>query len=155
MPVTLATADDLTRLVELLGMLFAQEEEFAPDAARQRAGLEAIIASAEIGTILVLREGGEIIGMVSLLYTVSTFLGGRVALLEDMIVVPDRRGKGHGTALLQAAIRHATETGCRRITLLADGANAEAQAFYRRLGFIASPMRPYRLQLPVNATSTS
>jgi GNAT superfamily N-acetyltransferase len=150
MKIDLATADDVPRLCELLGLLFAQEAEFAPDAAKQAAGLRAVISDRKIGVILVLREDGEIIGMASLLFTISTFLGAKAAWLEDMIVHPDHRGRGRGSRLLQAAIAHATTAGCARITLLTDGANGEAKEFYRRAGFSASSMTPMRLLLPLD-----
>jgi GNAT superfamily N-acetyltransferase len=86
--------------------------------------------------------------MVNLLFTFSTFLGSRVALLEDMIVDPVHRRKGAGTRLLQAARQTALAQGCGRITLLTDGANAEAKLFYRRMGFVESAMTPYRMMLP-------
>jgi ribosomal protein S18 acetylase RimI-like enzyme len=85
--------------------------------------------------------------MVNLLYTVSTALGARVALLEDMVVAPQARGRGLGSALLTHAIAHARSQGCRRITLLTDGVNDSAQRFYARHGFTGSGMVPMRMSL--------
>ena len=148
MQVTLATPEDIPEFCELLAILFSQETEFAPDPTKQAKGLEAILADPSVGLILVLKAEGEIIGMVTLLFTISTFLGSQVALLEDMIIRPAHRGKGAGTLLLQVAIQIASERGCRRITLLTDGSNAKAKAFYQRRGFVESSMIPYRLILP-------
>lgn len=86
MRVSAATRADVPALCALLGELFAQEAEFAPDARAQSRGLGRIIDDPAIGTVLVARRGDEVLGMVSLLYTVSTALGERVALLEDMVV---------------------------------------------------------------------
>lgn len=145
--VTEATPDDIPRLCELLALLFAQEAEFQPDPSKQAAGLRKIITQPEVGRILVLREGDAVIGMVNLLFTVSTALGGRVAVFEDMIVDPAHRGGGAGSQLLQAAIESARAAGCLRITLLTDRGNADAQRFYARHGFEPSVMLPMRLQL--------
>jgi GNAT superfamily N-acetyltransferase len=82
--------------------------------------------------------------MVGLLFTVSTALGARVAWLEDMVVAPEARGRGIGGALVDAALAQARAAGCRRVTLLTDADNADAHRFYRRHGFAASPMRPFR-----------
>lgn len=147
MEVTLARAEDIPELSALLNVLFAQEAEFKPDPIAQARGLEAIIGQPAVGTILVARESGTILGMVNLLYTVSTALGARVALLEDMVVAPAARGRGLGGELLARAIAHARAEGCQRITLLTDAVNAGAQRFYRQYGFESSPMIPLRLSL--------
>lgn len=142
-----ATADNIPQLCALLAILFEQEVDFLPDAAKQTAALREIIGHPETGRILVLRTGADVVAMVSLLYTVSTACGGRVALLEDMIVHPARRGDGLGSELLQAAITLARKEGCRRITLLTDRANDSAIRFYQRYGFGISEMMPLRLLL--------
>jgi len=147
MHVTPATAADIPALCELLDLLFTQEAEFAPDRDAQISGLRTIIDDPALGTILVARDADAVLGMVNLLWTVSTALGTRVALLEDMVIAPDARGRGLGGDLLEAALRHARERGCRRITLLTDADNFRAQLFYRRHGFSASPMLPYRRML--------
>jgi len=146
--VRLAGDADMGGMVRLLGLLFAQEKEFEPSAAAQESGLRAILASPAIGRLLVAAAGDRIAGMVSLLYTLSTALGGRVALLEDMIVAPDARGSGIGTRLVEAAIGQARRDGCLRITLLTDGDNTRAHRFYEKAGFGRSSMTVYRLPLP-------
>jgi GNAT superfamily N-acetyltransferase len=143
--ITLATPADIPQLCELLAILFTQEADFEPDETKQSAALIKIIERPQIGQTLVLRTGTEISGMVSLLYTISTACGGKVALLEDMIIRPDKRGEGLGSKLLQYAIEHAKREGCLRITLLTDRANDAAIRFYMRHGFDMSAMLPLRL----------
>ena len=147
MNVSPATEADLPALCELLGLLFVQEAEFRPDPQRQSAGLRSILSRPEAGQILVLRDGPGVVGMVSLLFMPSTALGGRVAILEDMVVRPNARGRGAGSRLLHAAVEFAHMAGCRRITLLTDADNAAAQQFYGRHGFRRSAMIPMRLLL--------
>lgn len=147
MKISTATADDIPQLCELLAILFTQEHDFEPDTGRQSTGLHQIIEHPEVGFILVLREDGTVIGMVSLLFTISTACGGKVALLEDMIVRPEKRGKGLGGKLLQAAIDQAIREGCLRITLLTDRSNDAAIRFYQSRGFGMSGMLPLRMAL--------
>lgn len=147
MNITQATLSDIPSLCELLAALFTQEAEFSPDQEAQRQALDQIIRHPEIGHILIARKDGQVLAMVSLLYTVSTALGGRVALLEDMVVSPCARGSGIGSRLLEHTIRFAHTHGCRRITLLTDRDNESAQRFYQRHGFGTSPMIPLRLPL--------
>jgi GNAT superfamily N-acetyltransferase len=143
----IASLEDIGRLDQLLTMLFEQEADFCVDSGKQRAGLNRIIADPRIGHILVLRRHGEIIGMVNLLYTVSTALGGTVAILEDMIIHPDHRGGGSGSILLRGALAFARRQGCLRITLLTDHDNSGAIRFYGRHGFCRSAMVPLRMIL--------
>lgn len=145
--ITPATIADIPALCKLLNELFMQEAEFKPDHAAQSRGLASIIEHPEIGSILVARRQDKIVGMVNLLYTVSTALGERVAILEDMVVAPAMRGSGIGSKLIERAVEHARCNGCRRITLLTDQTNQAAQRFYGRHGFKASAMIPLRLTL--------
>ncbi|ADG67297.1 GCN5-related N-acetyltransferase [Planctopirus limnophila DSM 3776] len=145
--ISLATTDDIPALSELLSILFTQEAEFVANPSAQSAGLKAIIENPSVGRILKFEIEGEIIGMVNLLYTVSTALGARVAILEDMVVNPSQRSHGLGGLLLDAAIQQASQDGCRRMTLLTDCDNTKAMRFYERRGFIRSPMVPMRLLL--------
>lgn len=141
----MAVRSDLSALCELLSILFAQEVEFQPNKEAQEKGLLALIDAPENGHVLIAREEGKIIGMVCVLYTISTALGARVAFLEDMIVAPEGRGKNVGSELLAYALDFAKGQGCQRITLLTDQDNTGAHRFYEKQGFTRSTMVPFRL----------
>ena len=147
MQIEKATPADIPALSELLSALFSQEAEFTPNSEAQAKGLNQIIGNPEVGAVLVAREGGQVVGMVNLLFTVSTALGGQVALLEDMVVSSQARGAGVGSELLDQAISFARAQGCKRITLLTDRENESAQRFYGKKGFVVSGMVPMRLSL--------
>ncbi len=142
-----AALDDIPQLCELLALLFQQETDFQPDFEKQCRGLRWIIECPEVGSILVLREGPTVLGMVNILFTVSTVCGGRVAIVEDMIVRPENRNCGLGSLMIRKAIEFAQASGCLRITLLTDKMNDSAIRFYRRHGFAPSAMIPFRLLL--------
>ena len=143
----LARQSDLARLVELLGILFESEAEFSADAQKQRTALEALLAEPAKGRIFVAREARQVVAMASLLYTISTAVGGKAALFEDLVVAPEYRKRGIGEALLKHVVNEARKDGVLRITLLTDMQNERAQAMYRRAGFVGSPMKPMRLKL--------
>jgi len=145
MKIEMAITSDIPTLCALLDCLFSQEVEFKPDHKTQGRGLEMILNNNNIGNIFVAKKNEKIIGMVILLYTVSTALGERVALLEDMVVSPDERELGIGSMLLDHAVKYATEKGCKRITLLTDKMNIRAQKFYKQHKFNCSSMIPFRM----------
>lgn len=140
-----AESGDLEHLAELLDTLFSQETEFAPDRETQLIALRSIITDPRLGEITVARKNGRCVGMVLILYTISTALGARVAILEDMIVAEDCRGEGIGRQLITTAMQRARRSGCKRVTLLTDADNLRAQRFYRSRGFSHSSMAVMRL----------
>src|SRR5436189_1747316 len=99
-----ATEADLDELSELLGELFAQESDFRPDKDKQLRGLRLIFEQPNRGRVFVLRRDGAIVGMINLLFTISTAEGGFVMVLEDLVVHKKFQGHGYGAKLLQHAI---------------------------------------------------
>jgi ribosomal protein S18 acetylase RimI-like enzyme len=140
-----AAIKDNEAICRLLASLFAQEAEFEPDFATQSQGVEKILSDPEKGRFFVIEDSGRIVGCVSLLFLVSTALGGKAALLEDLVLAEHARGRGWGSELLDYAIRYAAREGCKRITVLTDKENAAAQSLYRKKGFEYSEMIPMRL----------
>jgi GNAT superfamily N-acetyltransferase len=140
-----ASLEDLPQLVELLVALFEEEEDFNPDRAKQEHGLRLILEQPNRGRIFVLRADHQVVGMLNLLFTISTAEGGLVVLLEDLIIHPKHRRQGFGGLLLDYAIHFAKERGFRRITLLTDRISADSQEFFQAHGFKHSSMIPMRL----------
>ena len=140
-----ATEADLDELSELLGELFAQESDFRPDKDKQLRGLRLIFEQPSRGRVFVLRRDGAIVGMINLLFTISTAEGGFVMLLEDLVVHKRYQGHGYGAKLLNYAIDFAKKKNFLRITLLTDRPENVAQEFFRRHGFVESSMIPMRL----------
>ena len=140
-----ATEADLDELSEMLGELFAQEGDFRPDREKQLRGLRLIFEQPSRGRVFVLRQNGAIVGMINLLFTISTAEGGFVIVLEDLVVHKKYQGKGYGRKLLQHAIDFAKQKNFLRVTLLTDRPENVAQEFFRHHGFVESSMIPMRL----------
>ncbi len=140
-----AILEDLPQLTELVMSLLNQEQDFVPDRVKQEHGLKLILEQPSRGRIFVLRNDHSIIGMVNLLFTISTAEGGFVILMEDVIVHPMHRAQGYGSRLLHHAIEFAKEKQFKRITLLTDKISAESQHFFQKNGFQFSHMIPMRL----------
>lgn len=141
----IAKEDDILPICGLLELLFLQEADFSPDREKQAVVVRDIIQHPEKGHFLLIKQAGSVQAVVSLIYLPSTAMGGKVALLEDMVVAPASRGQGLGKQLLTDAIAFARQQGCLRITLLTDCDNLPAQRFYQQQGFAKSAMLPMRL----------
>lgn len=142
-----AKISDIAQMAALIGLLFEFEGEFSPNREKQERALRLILEQPHIGRLFVARKGEEIVGMVSLLFTVSTYTGGPAVILEDMVVPEPFRKMGIGTMLLKHVIAFAARNGYSRITLLTDRVNEAARRFYERHGFTLSEMAPMRLTL--------
>jgi N-acetylglutamate synthase-like GNAT family acetyltransferase len=139
-----ATIEDMPQLVELLLALFEEESDFRPDREKHEKGLKLILEQPTRGRIFVMRTDYKIIGMVNLLFTISTAEGGFVILMEDLVVHPEHREQGYGGKLLEYVIRFAKKKSFKRITLLTDKLSARSQQFFADHGFRESSMIPMR-----------
>ncbi len=140
-----AVSEDLDELSSLLGELFSEESDFRPNREKQLRGLRLIFEQPNRGRVFVLRVDNSIVGMINLLFTISTAEGGFVLLLEDLVVHREHRGHGYGSMLLEYAIAFAKQKNFLRITLLTDRPELRSQTFFRKHGFYESPMLPMRL----------
>lgn len=143
-----AISEDLDELSSLLGELFSEESDFRPNKEKQLRGLRLIFEQPSRGRVFVLRRDRNIVGMINLLFTISTAEGGFVIVLEDLVIHKEHRGHGFGSMLLDYAIEFARQKNFRRITLLTDRPELRSQSFFRKHGFYESPMLPMRLLLP-------
>ena len=141
-----ANATDIPALIELLDILFSIEQDFHPDAEKQRRGLELILANPENAVIIVARRAHDrgVIGMVSAQLVISTASGAPSAWIEDVVLRPEHRAHGIGKKLLEAAAKWAADKGARRAQLLADADNAPALGFYEHQGWEATRLFAWR-----------
>ncbi len=142
-----AVLQDLDELSGLLGELFTEESDFCPNRDKQLRGLRLIFEEPNRGRVFVLRCDNHIVGMINLLFTISTAEGGFVILLEDLVVHREHRSHGYGARLLNHAIEFAKQKNFLRITLLTDRPEIGSQALFRKHGFYESAMMPMRLLL--------
>lgn len=142
-----AREEDVPAMAGLLSELFSLEKDFRPDLDKQMRGLRLLLKQPQLGRLFVASTDDGVVGMVSLLFTVSTAEGGPAAILEDMIVASAYRGQGIGRRLVEHVLDRAAKLGNTRVTLLADRHNEAALGFYRALGFADSNMQVIRKTL--------
>jgi ribosomal protein S18 acetylase RimI-like enzyme len=91
------------------------------------------LMAAEEATILLAGAGPDGIAVVRL--RPALWASGLDAYLEELYVVPDRRGQGIGRALLEAVMEAAREAGAVRIDLGTSVADTAAIGLYESEGF--------------------
>ena len=139
-----ATIEDIPQLADLLADLFSLGTDFTPNHAKQIRGVRLILEQPSRGRIFVLRNNGMILGMINILFTISTAEGGFVALLEDLVVHREYRGQDFGHRLLKHAIDYCREKEILRITIVTDRGREDAARFFRAHGFAESNLSVMR-----------
>ncbi len=79
-------------------------------------------------------DNGKEVGFALFFHNFSTFLGRSGIYLEDLFVLPEHRGKGHGKALLKELAKITVERGCGRLEWCCLDWNKSSIDFYLSLG---------------------
>ncbi len=129
-----ARPDDAERILALIEALALYEKE--PDAVEvDAATLRAQLASEEPPFECVLAvDGGEAVGFALFFSTYSTWRGRPGIWLEDLFVIPARRGEGIGKRLLRHLAALAVARECGRLEWSVLDWNEPAIRFYESLG---------------------
>ena len=79
-------------------------------------------------------EDGVPVGFALFFHNFSTFVGRKGLYLEDLFVIPEKRGKGYGKALLLHLAKLAKERHCGRMEWVCLDWNKPSIEFYKSLG---------------------
>ncbi|WDT92185.1 GNAT family N-acetyltransferase [Streptomyces sp. SCSIO-PteL053] len=133
MPVLHALVRELAAYEKALDEVVASEEQLAEALFGDRPAAYAHVATADDGDGDG-GDGGEVIGFALWFLNFSTWRGVHGIYLEDLYVRPERRGGGHGKALLTELARICVERGYERLEWSVLDWNAPSIAFYESLG---------------------
>lgn len=89
-------------------------------------------------------EDGEVIGFALFFHNFSTFLGRKGLYLEDLFILPEKRGRGYGKAMLKYLGNLALERRCGRMEWICLDWNKPALSVYRSIG--AVPLDEWTVQ---------
>lgn len=129
-----ATSADTPAIARLIRGL-AEYERLADQVTLSEDRLrEHLFGTRRYAEVLLAEESGVVVGFALFFHSYSTFLAQPGIYLEDLFVVPEHRGQGHGKALLLALARLAVERGCGRLEWSVLNWNQPAMDFYRSLG---------------------
>jgi ribosomal protein S18 acetylase RimI-like enzyme len=123
--------------VEVLATLFEAYRAFyrrAPDPDAARSFVAERVAAGDTRFFLA-RAGREVVGFVHLVPSFDTLAMSPMWLLEDLFVLPERRRRGVGDALLRHAESFARASGASRLTLSTAHTNRVAQRRYEASGY--------------------
>lgn len=128
-----ASVEDCGRILQMIRAL-ARYEKMEDQVVATEDLLREWIFEKKKAEVLFATEDGREVGFVLFFHHFSTFLGRAGIYLEDLYVIPEYRGKGHGKALLKRLAQITLERGCGRLDWQCLDWNERSIAFYRSLG---------------------
>jgi ribosomal protein S18 acetylase RimI-like enzyme len=134
-----ATEADADAVGRLLDDFNREYEEHTPGAAAIAGRVRTLLAE---GDTLVLLAGPGPDGLAVLRFRPSLWSEALECYLAELYVVPDRRGRGLGRALMEAAIELARREGANHIDLGTSEDDHAARALYESLGFSNRESKP-------------
>ena len=137
--VRLAGPADADRIARLLHDFNTEFGEPTPGPRFLAERLRPLLESGEATVLLAAPEGD---GLALLRFRPSLWKESLDAYLEELYVVPERRGRGIGRALMEAAIELARERGAGDMHLGTSEDDVAARALYESLGFSNRGGRP-------------
>ena len=141
--IRVARIGDAPAIFAVLDAAFSPFRQCYPEAAYDATAVPLPVMEARIRskdeTVLVVTEGDEVVGTVSL-----KIIDGRDLHFYTMGVSPSQQGKGVGRLLFEAIEEQARRSGCRRMTLETSAPLSRAIHAYEKHGFKRTgKVRPY------------
>jgi ribosomal protein S18 acetylase RimI-like enzyme len=134
-----ASAADAAAVAQLLFDFDTEYDEPAPEVSVLTERYAELLGKGEV-TVLLAGDGPD--GFAQLRFRPSVYSRSLDAYLEELYVVPPRRGQGLGRALLEAAIEEAHGRGAAHIDLGTSEDDVAARALYESAGFTNREGKP-------------
>lgn len=128
----IAGSADSEEVAGLLDRFQAEFDEYTPGAKVLAPRVRAHIAS-ELSVFLL--AGPPHAGVAQLRFREYLLTGAPTCYLEELYIVPNRRGEGHGRMLMQTALGLARERGATTMELGTTVDDTAARGLYESLGF--------------------
>lgn len=130
-----ATVDDASEVAGLLHDFNIEFETPSPGPDLLAARLRILLASP---TTFALLAGTPVIALAVVTLRANVWYDGKVALLDELYVVPELRDQGIGSAVMAELLAIAETTGVDLIEINVDEGDVDTQRFYVRHGYSAS-----------------
>ena len=122
----------------------AEYEKCASEVVADEATLHNSLFVERSAEVVFAEEDGVPVGFALFFHNFSTFVGRKGLYLEDLFVLPEKRGRGYGKALLKYLAGLAVERNCGRMEWICLDWNKPSLAIYRSIG--AVPMDEWTVQ---------
>ena len=138
-----ARPDEAGLVLEFIKKL-AVYERCADDVVADEATIHHSLFVEHAAEVVFGEEDGVVVGFALFFHNFSTFVGRKGMYLEDLFILPEKRGLGYGKALLKYVAELAVERGCGRMEWICLDWNEYALSVYRSIG--AFPLSDWTVQ---------
>ena len=129
-----ATADDFDSLWQLYKLLEVDGDPAVTS--REAEHVFVAILARPAHTIYMAEASGEIVGTYALVFVPGLTHGARdSAIIEDVVVAPNQRGRGIGKWMMRDALERCRQRACYKLVLSSHLQRENAHRFYEGLGF--------------------
>lgn len=136
MPIRPAIAGDIPQILELIRNLAEYEKALHEVRASEKDLIDSLFCQNPQVFAHVATEDGQVVGVAIWYLNYSTWLGKHGIYLEDLFVLPQHRGSGHGFAMLRHLAQICLDRGYERLQWWVLDWNQPAINFYKSLGAI-------------------
>jgi ribosomal protein S18 acetylase RimI-like enzyme len=133
--------------VAAMAELFREMDEFYGEAITESATTKidqinsVLFADPPLAFAILAWDGSNLAGMAAYSFLWPAALTTKSLYLKELYVSKSYRRHGIGKLLMEYVLKAAIDTDCSRVEWTTDEDNTEAQHFYRKLGFSASPAK--------------
>jgi ribosomal protein S18 acetylase RimI-like enzyme len=135
-----AQTSDASAIARLLHDFNTEYGDFTPGPEALEKRMRVLLARGEITVVL---AGDPPEGLALMRFRPALWTETLDCYLEELYVVPDRRGQGIGRALMEAALDVAREEGAGYMDLGTGEDDVAARALYEKLGFSNTEGKPH------------
>jgi GNAT superfamily N-acetyltransferase len=149
---TVSSEGEIQRLLPLMRAYCDFYRVRPPDAALLFMSRSLTADPTREGVQLIATDGDQDLGFATLFWSWETTTAGRVGVMNDLFVIAAARGRGIGSALIEACLERCREHGAVRMIWQTAVDNLAAQAVYDHIGATRETWVDYWLDTGVSQT---
>jgi len=143
------TFENIDTIVSMMQDFYAIDG-YDMDPAVSRENFKTFLDDQNLGQSWIIKENDLVLGYIIVVYFFSFEFKGRVALLDELFLNADARGKGVGRKAVEFVKDYVQEQGCKLVLLEVESHNLPAQKLYESQGFDFHPRNIMRYSIKNN-----
>lgn len=143
------TFENIDTIVSMMQDFYAIDG-YDMDTAVSRENFKTFLDDQNLGQSWLIKENDLVLGYIIVVYFFSFEFKGRVALLDELFLNADARGKGVGRKAVEFVKDYVQEQGCKLVLLEVESHNLPAQKLYESQGFDFHPRNIMRYSIKNN-----